>query len=185
MSMILYLESVSADLAAPAPQPAGVAPDDTPALKLWQPDDVVDEFDDDDFDDEEFDFELGENGISLEKSWHGLHYLLTGDAWGGTGPEAFLLAGGSEQGADLGYGPARLFTATEVVDIAATLDGIDGDDLWNRFDAARMTGLDIYPGIWDEDEDDLKEEYSDYFEELKQFVAAIADRGEALRITMG
>ena len=30
---------------------------------------------------------------SLEKSWHGLHFTLTGEEWGEDGPLAFLLAG--------------------------------------------------------------------------------------------
>lgn len=33
---------------------------------------------------------------SLEKAWHGLHYLLSGDAWKATGPLTFIVAGGSE-----------------------------------------------------------------------------------------
>ena len=32
-------------------------------------------------------------GVSLEKSWHGLHYLLTGEVWTGNEPLAFLLNG--------------------------------------------------------------------------------------------
>ncbi|MCA9179414.1 MAG: DUF1877 family protein, partial [Planctomycetales bacterium] len=29
--------------------------------------------------------------ISLEKAWHGLHFLLTGDAWETEGPAAFIV----------------------------------------------------------------------------------------------
>ena len=75
--------------------------------------------------------------LSIEKAWHGLHYLLTGESWGGTGPRAFLLAGGLEQGEDYGYGPARYFTAIEVSAIAKELVRLGADDLWSKFDAKR------------------------------------------------
>jgi hypothetical protein len=36
--------------------------------------------------------------LGLEKSWHGLHFLLTGDAWMGDPPLNFLTMGGEEVG---------------------------------------------------------------------------------------
>jgi hypothetical protein len=125
-----------------------------------------------------------ENSISLEKAWHGLHFLLTGDPWGGAGYRAFLLCGGREQGEDMGYGPARLFDADEVGEIANTLGGISAEELWSRFDAERMEEAEVYPGIWDEPEEDLREEYVEYFEMLKDFVLQTAKDGNSLRISM-
>ena len=152
--------------------------------------DDFDEFEDSDFDPND-DFEegfgtgsLSENSISLEKTWHGIHYLLTGEAWSGEGWRAFLVSGGQEQGEDEGYGPARVFTATEVAEIAQGLEVISGDDLWTKFNADEMTGEEIYPDIWDEDEEDLREEYLEYFEQLKSFVSRLAENGEAMRIAL-
>lgn len=48
-----------------------------------------------------------------------------------------------------------------------------------------MEQQDIYPGIWDEDEEDLKEEYLGYFQELKQVVAAAAQSGRGLIVEIG
>src|SRR5438105_15078040 len=45
--------------------------------------------------------------VSLEKAWHGLHYLLTVTMPDG-GPLAFGLERGEPVGEDLGYGPARV-----------------------------------------------------------------------------
>jgi hypothetical protein len=41
----------------------------------------------------------------LEKSWQGIHYLLTGTAWEGDPPLNFLLAGGREVDIEIGLGP--------------------------------------------------------------------------------
>ena len=48
------------------------------------------------------------SGVSLEKSWHGLHFALTGDPWGGEPPLNFLLAAVPVGTADIGYGPPRV-----------------------------------------------------------------------------
>ena len=122
--------------------------------------------------------------LCLEKAWHGLHYLLSGDCWGGNGPRAFLLNGGVAQGDDKGYGPDRYFAAPEVRAIAQDLANLSVDDLWQRFDAQTMTAEGVYPGIWDEPEEDLQEEYGEYFEELQQFLSEAAEQDEAIIISM-
>lgn len=120
--------------------------------------------------------------LCLEKAWHGLHFLLTDESWGGTGSEAFLVSGGVEQGDDYGYGPARYFTTQETREIAKVLTPINADDLWARYDAQAMTDAGIYPEIWDEPAGDLEEEYCEYFEELQAFVAEAAEQGDALLV---
>lgn len=122
--------------------------------------------------------------ISLEKAWHGLHYLLTGEVWEGHGPLAFLLAGGEQIGDD-DESPLRWFAPEETNQIHEALSSISDDKLWSRFDAAEMERQEIYPGIWDEPEADLKEEYLTYFHELKLVVAAAAKSGQGLLVTIG
>jgi hypothetical protein len=122
--------------------------------------------------------------LSLEKAWHGLHYLLTGSAMEGAGPEGFILEGGEEIGDDLGYGPARLFNPTEVQQIYATLSAISNEQLWERFDPADMEENGVYPGVWDEDEEDLQEEYLGYFQELKNFLRGLCENKQALLMVL-
>jgi hypothetical protein len=122
--------------------------------------------------------------ISLEKAWHGLHYLLTGEVWEGNGPVAFLLAGGENVDDDEESG-LRWFSPQEAVQIHQALSAVSDDKLWSRFDAEQMEELEIYPGIWDEDEQELKEEYSMYFQQLKDVVAAAAESGHGLLVTIG
>jgi hypothetical protein len=123
--------------------------------------------------------------VSLEKSWHGLHYLLTGDAWESAGPKAFLIAGGRETPeSDAGYGPARLFSPSETADINAAISPVSGDELWGRFDSQEMASQDIYPMIWDESEADLKEEYLFCFHDLKKLIANAAATGQGLLVVL-
>ncbi|NUR82053.1 MAG: DUF1877 family protein [Terrabacter sp.] len=48
--------------------------------------------------------------LDLDKSWHGIHFLLTGTDWsaGDAGAAGGAILGGRPVGEDDGYGPARL-----------------------------------------------------------------------------
>ncbi len=134
-----------------------------------------------------FDFTPGRGqtpGVHLEKSWHGLHFLLTGSAGESGVPLGFLLEGGQEVGEDDGYGAPRLFQPKEVQVISAALAPISDDELWSHFDPERMEAENIYPGIWDEEEEELRDEYLTYFHELKQVVAQAGAGGMGLLVTL-
>ena len=62
------------------------------------------------------------DSVLLEKAWHGLHYLLTGETWEGHGPLAFLLAGGEQLGDD-DESPLRWFAPDEAKQIHQALSG--------------------------------------------------------------
>lgn len=123
------------------------------------------------------------HSVSLEKAWHGLHYLLTGEVWEGSGPLAFLLAGGEHLGGD--EESPRWFTPKETAGIHQALSGVSDQQLWSRFDADELEQQEVYPGIWDEPEEELKEEYLGYFHELKQVVALAAQSGQGLTVSIG
>ena len=87
--------------------------------------------------------------ISLDKAWHGVHYLLCGEIEPGSAIPSQAVMGGVEVGGDLGYGPARDFKADKVDQIAQALSSAKFEaEMIARFDPARMTSLGIYPGGW-------------------------------------
>ena len=75
----------------------------------------------------------------MDKEWHGIHFLLTGDAWSTDGEYCSIVFGGTEIGPDISYGPARMLTAQQVADIASKLQALSLDDLRSRFNPAEMT----------------------------------------------
>ena len=99
--------------------------------------------------------------ISLEKAWHGVHYLLCGEVEPTSAIPSQAVMGGVEVGEDLGYGPARYFEADEVRAIAQALSSATLEaEMIARFDPAKMTSLGIYPGGWKAgDTDWLMEEF--------------------------
>jgi hypothetical protein len=122
--------------------------------------------------------------LSLEKAWHGLHYLLTGYAHAGPLPLSFIFAGGQNIGADLEYGPARLLSTQFVKDLESSLRELTINDLWQRFDPVKMSQEKIYPEIWDEPEGELKDEYGWYFDDLKNFVRSASSAENAIVIVI-
>ena len=124
----------------------------------------------------------GHEELEIDKAWHGLHFLLTGTAWEGDFPLNFIATGGQEVGDDLGYGPARALTSSEVQKIDAALEPLRPGELAERFDAARMTELDIYPFGWSHDPDGELEYLLDFYAELRAFVRRTAERENAVLV---
>jgi hypothetical protein len=119
--------------------------------------------------------------FDIDKAWHGIHFLLTGSAWEGNGPEAFIVAGGTEIGdVDVGYGPARAFKAKGVHEIAERLKSVDKKSLEDRCDKKAFIENEIYPEIWDEAPEDCFGYLLEYFEMLKQFICKAAEDKKAL-----
>lgn len=129
-------------------------------------------------------FGCGANGnvLEVDKAWHGLHFLLTGSAWEGSFPLNFIVAGGREVGADLGYGPARGLVSADVQMIDAALEPLTRDHLEQRFDAQRMMELQIYPDGWSQDPDGELDYLLDYYADLRPFVRRTAERQHALLV---
>ncbi len=127
--------------------------------------------------------EMPEPELDLDKSWHGIHYLLTGTAWQiGEGAGAAIL-GGDEIGQDGGYGPARLLDPDTGRAIATALDALDVETLRTRFDPDAMTAADIYPDIWTNGTDEFDYLMS-HFTELRRFYHAAAVNGQAVLLAI-
>jgi Domain of unknown function (DUF1877) len=86
--------------------------------------------------------------------------------------------GGTEVGDDLGYGPARYFEPSEVVDIARELSRPPLEaEMAARFDPNQMTRLSIYPGQWSVSGRDW---VFDAFRQLRQFYIDASAAGLAV-----
>ncbi len=109
--------------------------------------------------------------LDVAKAWHAIHFLLTGDAWGGEPPLDFIASGGAPIGeVDVGYGPARAFTSAEVAAIAVALAPITEEALCARWDPSAIRAAEIYAV----DPDEEGGYVGGAFESLKAFVAAAA-----------
>ena len=126
--------------------------------------------------------------VDLDKAWHGIHYLLTHTAWEGDYPLDLLVNGGTPVGdIDVGYGPARTFTAAETREAYEALALLSDEDLKQRFDPADMMAKEIYPEIWDRDpeEDDSLAYLIENVETLRSFLRETAQANLGLVVYLG
>ena len=121
------------------------------------------------------------NYIELDKAWHGIHYLLTGQADGGELPQALAVVGGEEFGPQVGYGPARFLTPPQVQSVAVALAKLSAESLASRFDPSDMEAKQIYPDvIWVRDGQEALDYVLDNYQQLKTFYSDAAERGDAV-----
>jgi len=118
--------------------------------------------------------------LSLDKAWHGVHYVLCGEVQAGTALLSQAVMGGVELGEDegfSGYGPARYFTPAQVVALSQALSRPELEkEAAARFDAVRMSELHIYPG-WQASD---AEWVMDGFRGLRDFYLDAAGKGRAI-----
>jgi hypothetical protein len=117
-----------------------------------------------------------EAALSLEKSWHSLHYLLTGNVWETDSILGKTILGGNEIGPDIGYGPARFLRPDEVKEIATALKKLSKGDLAKRFDLQAMVAAKVY-ACHNEGELELAQ---DYFAQVVAYYVKAAKRGDAM-----
>ncbi|MGA9653604.1 MAG: YfbM family protein [Polyangia bacterium] len=109
----------------------------------------------------------------LERSWHGIHYLLTGSAWEGEPPLDFLVDGGRQVGRiDPEHGPVRAFCADDARTIYESMSGMSPYELRKRFNARDMATKEIYPDIWTRSvlEEDSLRYLMDNLDKLRAFL---------------
>lgn len=119
--------------------------------------------------------------VDVDKAWHGIHYLLTGTAFEGSGPGALAVFGGTEFGPEIGIGPARFLEPQQVRDVSAYLANLPIEQLKNAFDPQDMAAKEIYPEIiWVRDGTEVLDYVLQHYQELVVFYRDAASRGDAV-----
>ncbi|HXY25371.1 MAG TPA: YfbM family protein [Candidatus Acidoferrum sp.] len=118
-------------------------------------------------------------GLCLEKSWHGIHYLLTGVAKGGSPPLSWAVLGAKEIPDPeklLAYGPARALTPKQVATVSRALSSFTEREFRRRFNPKEMEAAKIYAV---RDDGDL-EYLCDYFTKLKAYYLQAAKKHQGM-----
>jgi len=120
--------------------------------------------------------------FDLGKSWEAVHYVLNGTREEIELPNGFITNGGEQVGdEDVGYGPARVLSATRVIEIATFLESVSVPDFRSRINAKKMRPLHVYGAPRTDDPADAEYLVAD-FSALRDFIMARARRGEAIVI---
>ena len=125
-----------------------------------------------------------EQTVNIDKGWHGLHYLLAQAADEGEETASLFMCGG-EPLDDEGY--VRALRPAQVRSLAEYMNALSAPELEGRYDPARMTEFEIYPGVWEEPSEDEHSGLAwllDCFEEVRAFVARAAAVGDGVIVNI-
>jgi hypothetical protein len=128
---------------------------------------------------EQFESDEPTNTMDVDKSWHCIHFMLTGQADGGSEPLAWAILGGEEIGEDAGYGPARILMPEHVKDISSALLSIGKEEFASRFNPVAMQAADVYLSeMCVRDGEEALEYIVENYLNLVDFYRGAAERGD-------
>ena len=137
--------------------------------------------------------ELEEKGgtalCDIDKMWDALHFLLNGLSALYGDPQDNILSEfiiGSKCFDDDSEEFARYIPTERVDEIADKLNEIDFQDYLKDFDMNNFAENGIYPDIWsyDEEREEIMEELSEHFENLKEFYHKVAENKNIVVVTI-
>lgn len=132
--------------------------------------------------------ELGplEPALELQKSWHILHYTMSGNVWG-AGSTGDALVAGEDLGNDMGYGPPRLHDPASTKAFGDFIAALDLEQIQSRIQYQELLNLRVYGvpmgrGSEAQFEDELRTEVATYFPQLRDYVKRMSQKGNGLLI---
>ena len=118
----------------------------------------------------------GSETCDLDQAWDVLGWTLSG----GRKPDSvfnFIYGeGGRPVFPEEAEMPIHAFVNADVARIADAFVDVHEDVLRTRFDPEKMAAADVYPGVWDEDVEEI-DLFVERFRELRRFVYRTADKG--------
>lgn len=120
--------------------------------------------------------------LDLDKAWHGLHYLLCGDAFQGEEPLFNALMGGrpinEDETEDI---IVRYLTPAQTREVSQALEGIGEGELKKAFAPEAMNEAGVYPAPDWTDAGEL-DYLLEYYGPLKDYYRQAADNDEGMLI---
>lgn len=117
------------------------------------------------------------NHLDIDKTWGIIDYLVNLGSEDEDSPLGNIVMGGAELSEeDLGYGPARYLTQSEVSGLDAALRPLTAGVIWARYDPASAERDEIY---WSAEEDS-KAYFETNYNALLRFIQDAAQAGEGI-----
>lgn len=132
------------------------------------------------------------NLCDIDKMWDALHFLMTGHTIDPEqleeAPEKTILISemiiGEESISETDF--VATISPNRVKEIYEAIKDINIDDYMHNFDMNKFAKHEIYPSIWDyeDEEDEIKEELIDAFLRLQKFYKEVATNGNAVVVSI-
>ena len=116
--------------------------------------------------------------LYIDKAWHAIHFLLTGETEAGKFPLSFAIMDGHNILEDFIDGATYLLPE-EVEAVSEALSALPDELVSSRYDSEEFSMAGIYRGPWDENV--RNEVIGDYKKLKKFFMGAVSERNAILR----
>ncbi|BAY83615.1 hypothetical protein NIES267_31040 [Calothrix parasitica NIES-267] len=125
--------------------------------------------------------ELNGSYLDIDKTWHAIHFLLTGTIASGQPPLENVVMGGTPLGdpenPDFDFGPARFLNPSEVKEVSETISKISKAEFQSRFNPSQLVEAEIYPTlVWERGEAELEYLTNHFLGLVKFFQEAAKNR---------
>jgi hypothetical protein len=117
--------------------------------------------------------------LALDKTWHAIHYLLTGSIEETEGVLASAIFGGRVLGDE--ESQARLLMPDEVADLSHALIAIPPEELLRRYNADELNDAGVYFNSWSASNEDT-DYVRDYYRSMIEFYRTAARDSKAVII---
>ena len=114
--------------------------------------------------------------LYIDKAWHAIHFLLTGEAEAGKFPLSFAIMDGHNIFEDFMDGATYLLHE-EVEAVSEALSTLPDELVSNRYDSEEFSMADIYRGPWD---GSVRNEVLEDYQKLKKFFMEAASKKNAI-----
>ena len=121
------------------------------------------------------------NFVDIDKSWDGIIFLLTGQNFENSNhPLTKVLFSGQiiDEEQDLGYGAGQYLKPEQVKEVNEQISKISVKELSEKYDAKKMTELEVYPNIWDNE--DTVSYLIEYFQTIQEVYAEASKNDQAI-----
>jgi|GEM_PF-734008 len=119
---------------------------------------------------EDPEYQNSENYLNIGASWDIIHYALCGEQWEGQAPYKYVVLGGEKiNDEDVGYGPARYLSPTQIKEAYEVIKDIRQEDWIEKYNWDKILKDVLYSSATDNDSEEEFPEYNEIdFEELKK-----------------
>lgn len=125
--------------------------------------------------------ELEEQLLDIDKTWHAIHFIVTGnpdECEDGNILSHLIFGSAPVNDDDLGYGPAMLVEKGTVAQIANALNEWGKETFHEKFNMESLIENEIYPVMEGEDAEEFFTYVWEYFVFLKEFYQEAAKEGQ-------
>ena len=124
--------------------------------------------------------------IDIDKTWQGIHYLFNDSAWEGKPPARWIIYGDAPLHKFMGDSDSIYYLRPcQVFKVNKFLSNFSEEEIKKIYNNKNFRNADIYPGIWDNHDEEEFEYLLHFYRQLKTLYQKAAEAREYVVMEIG